>query len=259
MYIEGYVDVERDEDGVPKDALPGFGGKLQYVYPFDKKARKKGFNWQESSYFGGICGLGSDQIIDCYSSKRVIPIYGERIERYNLLDLSYECSQCKYFLGSGCSDLKHEKKHIAFNKYSSGYIRTKYKDLISDAKSVEKELSSVYPEYEIASGFVYFISDGRFIKIGKAADVKKRLSGIQTGNANKLYVLYEIPCNSMKCAEKLEMRLHWLYKEHCWRGEWFNLMQMLPHEEWRYDFPQFYTGELKHILPTGEEECFSLQ
>lgn len=36
-----------------------------------------------------------------------------------------------------------------------------------------------------SEGFVYFVSDGESIKIGKANNVKSRLSGLQTGHAKK--------------------------------------------------------------------------
>lgn len=63
---------------------------------------------------------------------------------------------------------------------------------------------------------VYFITDGEFIKIGKANDPNQRLSELQTGNPKPLWIIKQI-----KGDEKQERRLHQIFKSWHHRGEWF--------------------------------------
>lgn len=65
---------------------------------------------------------------------------------------------------------------------------------------------------------VYFITDGNYIKIGKADDVGQRLIQLQTGNPNKLSILY-----SMIGEYDLEKTIHDFYKDYRVEGEWFNI------------------------------------
>lgn len=61
---------------------------------------------------------------------------------------------------------------------------------------------------------VYFISDGEFVKIGKADDPDKRFSSIKTSNPKPLKLLY-----TMKGDWKLESFLHELFADYWVRGE----------------------------------------
>lgn len=65
---------------------------------------------------------------------------------------------------------------------------------------------------------VYFISDGEFVKIGKADDPDKRFSSIKTSNPKPLKLLY-----TMKGDGKLESFLHELFADYWVRGEWFRV------------------------------------
>jgi hypothetical protein len=70
---------------------------------------------------------------------------------------------------------------------------------------------------------VYFISDGSYIKIGKANDVKSRIKDMQTGSAHKLTLLHYIKCMSEEEAFALETYLHDKYKDLHVRGEWYKM------------------------------------
>ena len=68
-------------------------------------------------------------------------------------------------------------------------------------------------------GFVYFITDGEFIKIGTTrVDVKKRLKQLNTGSSKQLYLLGYIYGD-----KKEEKRIHKLFEKDKIRdnGEWF--------------------------------------
>ncbi|MEZ2132531.1 MULTISPECIES: GIY-YIG nuclease family protein [unclassified Sinorhizobium] len=64
--------------------------------------------------------------------------------------------------------------------------------------------------------YVYFITDGEAIKIGKANNPKSRLSGLQTSHHKPLRILALIPGS-----EETERALHWKFERHRIRGEWF--------------------------------------
>lgn len=89
-------------------------------------------------------------------------------------------------------------------------------------------LESGEPSFEfnsdepIPTSNIYFISDGDCVKIGKADDPQKRLSGIQTGNSKPLKLLY-----TMKGDERLEGFLHELFADYRKVGEWFRLDGLL--------------------------------
>ena len=73
-------------------------------------------------------------------------------------------------------------------------------------------------------GYVYFISDGEFIKIGCTTDPQNRLAGIQTGNARLCKILLVIPTETEDDAYNLEKSLHKICKPYKKQGEWFDLL-----------------------------------
>lgn len=75
-----------------------------------------------------------------------------------------------------------------------------------------------------AKAFCYLISDGTYIKIGKAKDVQSRLIGLQNANGNPLKVVCTIPCKSETDARILEKRLHRFFSAYRTSGEWFDIM-----------------------------------
>lgn len=73
--------------------------------------------------------------------------------------------------------------------------------------------------------YVYLIECGnRFYKIGVATSMKKRLSGIKTGNPFPINIITKCKINN---AYKLEQEIHKKLKKRKVSGEWFKL---LPHE-----------------------------
>ena len=69
--------------------------------------------------------------------------------------------------------------------------------------------------------FIYLITDGEFLKIGIAKDVKSRLAKLQTGNARELKIIFQ---KEIKNPNQLEKFLHSKYKSKNIRGEWFDLL-----------------------------------
>lgn len=74
--------------------------------------------------------------------------------------------------------------------------------------------------------YLYIISAGRFenapVKIGVADDVQQRLTELQCGNHEELYITAAIPCRSRRHAYGIETFLHKSFKKWRIRGEWFS-------------------------------------
>jgi hypothetical protein len=65
---------------------------------------------------------------------------------------------------------------------------------------------------------IYFIFDGKNIKIGKSVDLSQRMSQLQTANSSQLKILFYIP-NMDDCFEK---HVHHICSRFNIQGEWFN-------------------------------------
>lgn len=65
---------------------------------------------------------------------------------------------------------------------------------------------------------IYFITDGKFVKIGISNDVNQRLKALQTANPRQLELLYSIKGDSL-----LEESLHGIFTNSRVKGEWFEL------------------------------------
>ena len=71
------------------------------------------------------------------------------------------------------------------------------------------------------SNTLYLISDGKYTKIGiTTGGASNRLKTLQTGNARKLYVVFE---TFIKKASRIERQLHIRYADKRLQGEWFEL------------------------------------
>lgn len=71
--------------------------------------------------------------------------------------------------------------------------------------------------------YIYFVSDGEFIKIGIAKDVRARMHNLQTGNPKRLKLLKTIECNSNLDARIQEETFHRKYRKYSACGEWFRM------------------------------------
>lgn len=72
-------------------------------------------------------------------------------------------------------------------------------------------------------GFIYIVTDGYAVKIGKSHEPKSRIRAIQTNNPRKIYVLAIIPVEDMDVAEQ---SIHYHYCKYHIRNEWFDLLPL---------------------------------
>lgn len=186
----------------PADARPHCGYPLPRIDVANKFERGKHLNFKEKSDFGVVCGLGADQLVDCYG-KTLMPGH-----YYNVFDFVSMCDECPY------ANKHIDREDLMFvndihSIFSGRYIYHRIHDCIEEEKP---------------RAFVYFIADGRFVKIGKATDVLKRLSALQTSNSSELSLACKIPCKNTENATEAESRLHIIYRDYRVRGEWFDLL-----------------------------------
>lgn len=66
--------------------------------------------------------------------------------------------------------------------------------------------------------YVYFISAGDAVKIGKAANPKRRLAQLRSGNLHQLEML-----GAMKAERNTESEIHRMFDDSRINGEWFRL------------------------------------
>lgn len=71
---------------------------------------------------------------------------------------------------------------------------------------------------------IYFIRQGKFVKIGHAVNVKGRLADVQTASPLPVVLLGVINTNH---SHRLEGILHHKFREYHQRGEWYRLTPAL--------------------------------
>ncbi len=80
--------------------------------------------------------------------------------------------------------------------------------------------------------YVYFVKTvvvyPAAVKIGKAKNIKDRLSNLQIGCPYDLELVGSIACRDDKQASKLEKTLHGQFKDDHIRGEWFLYSSRIP-------------------------------
>lgn len=195
------MEVNRRPDDAVLDGFP------IHIRPLDKHNRSRYLSSVEKAAFKGICDIGPDQIVDCYYD--YVFSEGDHINAY---DCYCACSKCPHFVGKWRVFNPFRRAEDIFNAET---ILSVLHDYINDSADA------------VSRWFVYFITDGEYIKIGKAKNPEKRLGEIQTGNGRPLELLWKIPCKNEKASLALEQRLHVWYGDYQTVGEWFNIKEKL--------------------------------
>lgn len=111
--------------------------------------------------------------------------------------------------------------HLGVHTYvSMGDLRAKYVKV-----KAKKERASI-------SSYVYAISDGTNVKIGKSNNPHKRRDSLQTSNSKVLYVIATFNCTNQIEAFKLEKKLHSKFSKYRLNREWFSIPMELLQAEW---------------------------
>ena len=100
--------------------------------------------------------------------------------------------------------------------------------------------------------FIYYISDGTYVKIGIATNPVSRFSAIQSSNPRELTVLKLIPT---QYAEKDEKYFHKSFDKYRVRGEWFVLSsEILSHVVTNDLTPNMHLGFVDALISSQPEE-----
>lgn len=195
----------------------GFPGHESYEHtlcPSYKIINRRGAA-SDQREFDRICEYGIEGLCLCYCLAGE-DLAGRTMSEEEMRSL---CRRCDHYIGKGSDPW-------AYNSiYNPKIVLEKYKH---------------YIERKNPSAFVYLVSDGKFVKIGKAQDPAKRLAGIQTGNPSECKILYLIPVRSASMAYQVEEYLHSKYQSYQMCGEWFDILEKLEHDAWSREFPPTY-------------------
>lgn len=79
------------------------------------------------------------------------------------------------------------------------------------------------------AGYVYFITDGKYVKIGRTTNIDKRFQQLQTSHAQPLRLLSLVPFNDVMDMGIVECMLHRALKNAGYhvKGEWFDILQII--------------------------------
>ena len=174
------------------DAYPCKGALTCHtINPYKKYERGKMFSPNERHEFEEICWYGVNQLLVCYKD----------------IDLQISPEMFK----QGCA-------------YCPNYFPKKHEGIRWE------EYSKRQQERENAKSFVYFISNGESVKIGKANNVEYRCKTLQSGTDKHLIILKTIECENQATAYELEKQLHSKYSKYHTKGEWFDILPLLKEE-----------------------------
>lgn len=186
----------------------------------EKTKRHKALNFSEESEFSGICRMGAQQLISCYSDKD-FPL--------SAFDVAHGCKRCEF-----CMTVK--KGSDLYESIAFPYF-------------IENLLPGVVCD-ENPKAYVYFITDGEFVKIGVSDNPTTRAAEIQTGSPREIIVICAIPCKTKSAAFNLENKLHSVYDFAHVRGEWFNIYNLID----KVMFSRYYKWEVEHVDGDGPDE-----
>lgn len=140
---------------------------------------------------------------------------------------------------------RHRKYEIVEKVYPDSFDGV-FESAVDRASKDVKDMNS----------FVYFISDGRYIKIGKANDVMVRRDSLQTAHATKLEVAAVIPCDDEWIAKELEKDLHRCFQQYSMLGEWFDIINndkfQIIKNQFKAEVLEEYNNYLKELLANEE-------
>ena len=204
-------------------ACPDKGRVLPTIYVGDKYERGVRLNFTEERQFSGICSLGANQLVKCYG-------YHSPNTGFNRFDFISRCEECPYATNDTRLEYEHGHETTPHSYFDPLYLQDVFSRCI---------------EEKAPKSFVYYISDGQFVKIGKANNVESRLCTLQCGNVRDLKVLAIIPCKDNKSATSVEGSLHAFYYKYRVCREWYDIFPLVTK---KYGIADCFS-------PNATEEC----
>lgn len=207
------------------DDILGFpnANKVCRICPEAKVENRVGLAPQESE-FRDICALGPELMCLCYARSARQGAYS-----YFTADaMRVMCKDCKNYLPRKNEGKPYDPENFRndFSIFKPYFIVNAY-----GGKIWEPEVDSGDPP-----AYVYYITDGEYVKVGFATDPYKRLRGIQTGNPRVCEIMWLIPFKTERDAHKAEQDLHWIYATYRRAGEWFDILDKLDKRRFLAEF-----------------------
>lgn len=197
---------------IPKDARPN----KDYFYricPRERYNSDEPLDEIEEYMFHGICSIGSEQLISCYGDD------SDNIE-YSREDFMAMCQECPYSLVYAISECN------VWSIAEPYFILGRFFHLVD-----------IYSD--VPSCFVYFISNGEFVKIGVSENVERRMYSLQSASPRKLEILATVPVKNTNCAYELEKELHSIYAKYHIYGEWYEILSFLDYASFDVCFNRY--------------------
>ena len=120
-------------------------------------------------------------------------------------------------LGKGCSQRKDGRYN--YRKTVNGLMYNFYAfnldELIKKSEIIQEHIDTD------KIGYVYFLSDGKYCKIGHTIDIEKRIKSLQTGNSTELTILKIVPTIDYVNVEK---QFHDIFSRYLINGEWYDIL-----------------------------------
>lgn len=132
-----------------------------------------------------------------------------------------------YCKGRNVQSIKYTKNKKQEECQRKGKELSENKICLNTLSEIERQMNIRRADTTSTRCYVYFVSDGEFIKIGIAQNPISRLSELQTGNAKELKILFVIRYFDFVDARHIEKALHDKYCHYMVRGEWFNIKHLL--------------------------------
>ncbi len=204
---------------VPDDADIGGLGELRTLNPKDKFDRQVGFSAADRPFWSAVCERGAEQLISCYR-------YDDNaFTRDAFMEMCRHCPHSTFI----------ETRFDTIR--SSGLILPVEQSSITEPYFILKRYKNNVCDPAVAHAYVYFISDGEYVKIGAANNPVNRLSDLQVANSRKLELLCVIPVKDRESCIDLESRLHGVYRIRKVRGEWYDILKLIDLDSFKSVFP----------------------
>lgn len=162
------------------------------------------WDFKDEYYHGQVCDI---QIVT--NQENILEDWWHEKPEYNKNQTIFGY-ECKYDL------------YIDYQPYYELYDKDGYpiKEFPISEEEYKEKYSPLAKSNPYHKSLVYFISNGRAIKIGKTSNIHQRLSNLQTSSPDQLNLIGVIYTSDNTL---LENKVHNYFKEKRINGEWFNI------------------------------------
>lgn len=115
-----------------------------------------------------------------------------------------------------------------FSVKSGNKLHDKEKEIILDEVTKQKEFRRLKKSLKDKEGYVYFVSNGEYVKIGHAINIEDRMNNLQCGSPYKLKLMKILKSTDYI---NLETQLHNLFSKYKVLGEWYDILFLFDNDK----------------------------